>query len=196
MKFYVNDNEIDLTLENEKTVGEILSAFEVECEKNDATIVNITIDEKNIPADKIDDIYPTLLENINSISLQTIAKNDIIQALKQLASKFELFFQQIEQIPVQLQSSEGNKAIQTVTQFTEYFDILCHLISLCTLFPSLFSSFTIDGKDLNFFLKDFSPLLIDFENALKDQDTVLIGDLAEYEILPRLQNFVKATAIL
>lgn len=196
MNFYVNDNEIDLILENEKTVGEILSAFEAECEINDATIVNIAIDEKNIPAEKIDEIYPTPLETIHSLSIQTISKNDIIGALKQLSSKFELLFQQIEQIPVQLQGSESNKAIQTVTQFTEYFDILCHLISLCTLFPSLFSTFTIDEQDLNSFLKDFTPLLKDFENSLRDKDTVLIGDLAEYEILPRLQNFVKATAIL
>ncbi len=44
----------------------------------------------------------------------------------------------------------------------------------------------------NEFFADFSPILIDFEQALQNNDTVLIGDLSEYEICPRLKAISEA----
>ena len=40
--------------------------------------------------------------------------------------------------------------------------------------------------DFSDFFADFQPILKDFEDALKNNDTVTVGDLAEYEICPRL----------
>ena len=42
------------------------------------------------------------------------------------------------------------------------------------------------------FFNDFSPILADFEEALKNNDQVMIGDLSEYEICPRLQAISQA----
>ena len=42
------------------------------------------------------------------------------------------------------------------------------------------------AQKISDFLADFAPILSDFENAFKDKDTVLIGDLSEYEIAPRI----------
>ena len=64
----------------------------------------------------------------------------------------------------------------------------CHLAALASLFPETFTNTTIDGMNFNDFFKDFSPILADFEQALQNNDTVMIGDLAEYEICPRLQK--------
>ena len=44
------------------------------------------------------------------------------------------------------------------------------------------------------FLSSFSQILVDFEKALIDNDIVLIGDLAEYEIAPRLQSIALLSA--
>ena len=42
------------------------------------------------------------------------------------------------------------------------------------------------------FFKEFSPILEDFEQALKSNDTVTVGDLSEYEICPRLLDISKS----
>ena len=46
--------------------------------------------------------------------------------------------------------------------------------------------------NFNDFFKEFSPVLLDYEQALQSNDTVLIGDLSEYEICPRLQAISEA----
>ena len=51
---------------------------------------------------------------------------------------------------------------------------------------------TINGMNFKDFFEDFSPILHDFEDAMKNNDTVLIGDLSEYEICPRLKSISEA----
>ena len=56
----------------------------------------------------------------------------------------------------------------------------------------LIFTFNGDKSMLQDFFKEFSPVLLDYEQALQSNDTVLIGDLSEYEICPRLQAISEA----
>ena len=56
MDFYVNGNKIDIKLENEKTIGDVLRAFEEECAKNNATTISIFVDNEQVRADTFDEI--------------------------------------------------------------------------------------------------------------------------------------------
>ena len=67
---------------------------------------------------------------------------------------------------------------------------MCHVISLTPLFPETFNNIKIDDKNFSDFIKEFSPFLVDFENAIKENDTVTIGDIAEYEIKPRFESLI------
>ena len=60
--------------------------------------------------------------------------------------------------------------------------------------PFFYAYMTIKdvGKYFADFFEDFSPILHDFEDAMKNNDTVLIGDLSEYEICPRLKSISEA----
>mgnify|MGYP007070243453 FL=1 len=44
MRLKVNGQDIDVTLEDEKTVGDVLKSFEDEAAQNDATTVRIVLD--------------------------------------------------------------------------------------------------------------------------------------------------------
>ena len=50
----------------------------------------------------------------------------------------------------------------------------------------------VSFKNLSDFLSDLSPILKDFSDALENSDSVLLGDLSEYEICPRLESLSKA----
>ena len=86
------------------------------------------------------------------------------------------------------------KSYDIINRFAESFDILCHLATLSSLFPAKFDGKKIAEKSLAEFLKDFSPILTDFEDSLKNKDTVLTGDLAEYELKPRLEAYISDIA--
>jgi hypothetical protein len=54
------------------------------------------------------------------------------------------------------------------------------------------SRIMIGGAAMPSFYGDFNVVLRQLTEAFENKDAVLIGDLAEYEILPRMQNFFGA----
>lgn len=189
MDMYINAVKTDFTLENEKFVGDILKAFETDCEKNNATIIRISIDGENIPSEKLDDIFEHPIDGIKKLEIETVSENDVLNALSTVSDKVDYIIAELLQLPILLQSSKDARVAEIVTLFADEFNILCRLMALCSLFPQRFKNFTIEGQSVSIFLKDFTPILQEFENSLLSHDTVLTGDLAEYEIVPRLEAF-------
>ena len=81
---------------------------------------------------------------------------------------------------------------EALLKVADSIDNFCHIAALASLFPQDLGSTKIDGKFFGEFLQEFSPILSDFEQALSNNDTVLIGDLSEYEICPRLKSISQA----
>ena len=48
----------------------------------------------------------------------------------------------------------------------------------------------IDGVNVHDFFGDFLNILAEFEDAIKNSDSVMLGDLAEYEITPRIESII------
>lgn len=192
MKLMLNGQEIGFTLENEKTVGDFLRSLEVECEKNNATIIRITVNGSDIPADKIEGLNEVSVDDAECVEVTTISSSDIIQSMKDIIPQLESLSKDLEDLPVILQSGEAGKAGSIIKSFADIFDILCHLTTLTALFPDVFADKKIDDMSISDFIKSFSPILSDFENAFSSSDTVLTGDLAEYELKPRIESYINA----
>ena len=192
MEVYVNGNKIDITLEDEKTVGDVLRSFEEECARNKATTVSIFVDGSQVLATNFDIIAAKPLEAQTKFELGIITQTEVLDAFKQEAAKSRDVAAALEQVPVQLQGGKDKEANATIQAFTDLIDDICHTYTLSTLFPELHDAFSINGKKLANFFEDISAVLSDFEQALASKDTVLIGDLAEYEISPRLTAFAEA----
>ena len=189
MKIFINDNELDFSLENEKVCGEILNQLQVEFEKDNGTIFKIIIDDVEITAEEIEKYSQKSIDDVNTINIISVYAEDIKISLKDLALEIESLNQSFEELPVYLQGNNQAKVPEILTKFADNFSILCRLISLTAVFPEYFENIKIDDKNLSDFIRDFSPFLEDFENAIKDNDTVTIGDIAEYEIKPRFESF-------
>ena len=188
MDFYVNGEKIDVKLEDEKTIGDVLKSFEVTCEENNAAVIGISIDGKTITADIFDEESKKELSENTKIEFSIINVETIKDSFASLANLFNELSTKMEEVPVLLQKNETKLASESITKLADSINHFCHLAALASLFPETFTNTTIDGMNFNDFFKDFSPILADFEQALQNNDTVMIGDLAEYEICPRLQK--------
>lgn len=186
MEFYVNNEKIDIVLEDEKTVGDVLKSFESECEKNNATTINITLNGKNIGADDFDSIFEEPLKDDTKLELVIITKNEICSSFENQISDCESLSEQLLALPVKLQSGKDKEAGVLISKLADFIEKFCHTATLSALFPDLYAKLILDGKNVNDFFQDFSQILNDFEQAIASKDTVLMGDLAEYEISPRL----------
>ncbi|MCR5763442.1 MAG: hypothetical protein K6G00_08695 [Treponema sp.] len=196
MKLSVNGQNLDITLENEKTVGDILKSFEKEMEKNDATTVKIILDGKEIESSEFESILDKELTENTALDLSVISKIEIIESLHAISSDFSVLTEKLESIPVLLQSGKDKDASEIIEDLATKCNNFCHIGTMSMLFPDLYNKLLINGTSLNDFFKDLLPILSDFESALKDKDTVTIGDLSEYEMVPRLKSIVDAIKVV
>jgi hypothetical protein len=102
----------------------------------------------------------------------------ILRALKIQATK-------IENISVLLQTGKDHNAMQTLITFTELLEKVMRLyLSLKTTSPDKVNT-EIEGRSFENFMGDFNRVLGSLVEAFTAKDSVLIGDLLEYEIAPR-----------
>lgn len=192
MELFVNGEKIDITLEDEKTVGEVLKSFEKEAEKSDATTIGIFLNGKKVLADDFDEASKTPLEENTKIELTVLSKQDVIDSLEKSKDKFSSLAQKLPEVPVALQGGKDKEANTVIAELAEAIDDFCHTAALSALFPEVYSRIVIDGKSVTEFFEEFAPIAADFEQSLETKDSVTSGDLCEYEIAPRLELIAKA----
>ncbi len=191
MEFYLNDEKIDVTLEGEKTVGDVLKSFEITCEQNNAAVIGIQVNGKQITADLFDEEAKKELKDDTKFNFNVVTQQSIKESFKELSFLFKELALKLSEVPVALQSGRDKEAHTSIKNLADSIEEFCHIAALASLFQE-YTSITIDGNPFNEFFADFSPVLNDFEQALKTNDTVSIGDLAEYEICPRLNAISKS----
>ncbi len=188
MQLKINGENVDITLEDEKTVGQVLKAFEEEAAKNSATTTNINLDGKDISADEFDTILDLPLKDDTVIDLTVVSEIALAENFRMSAENFNGLQKKLSEISFLLQSGKDSEAGKIIAFLADEIDIFLHTSRLARLFPTLYAKVSIDGKDVNAFFEEFMPFLKDLEEALENKDTVTVGDLAEYEISPRLKQ--------
>ena len=194
MVLKVNGQPVDVTLEDEKTVGDVLKSFEDAISQNDATTVGIVLDGVTVSPDAFDEILGKELEDKTSLELTVLSKGEIISALKDISAKMSAL--SLGEIPVLLQAGKDKEAAALIDSLATECDAFFHTATMSSLFPDVYGKPEIDGTDFLGFFKDFLQILSDFKDAMEGNDTVTVGDLAEYEIGPRLKAVTQAITTL
>ncbi|MBO7637439.1 MAG: hypothetical protein J6S91_00525 [Treponema sp.] len=188
----VNGENVDITLDSEKTVGDFLKSFESEAAKNQATTTGIKLNGKEIPAEEIDGIMENELKDDTLNEQDVVSKPTVIESFHKCAASFEEIDSKLAEISVLLQSGKDRDASDTINFLATAMSDFVHVARMSVLFPELYEQISIDGKNLQAFFEEFSPILKDFEQAMESKDSVTVGDLSEYEISPRLKNVIQA----
>ena len=188
MDFFVNGEKLDITLQGEKTIGDVLRSFEVSCEQNKLATVSISVDGINISADQFDEVFKNELKDNTKIEVNVISEEAIKESFRMSAKEITDVIELLKNVPVEMQSGKDVHAKQTIIKLSDVMKAFCNTITWSSLFPETFGSIKVGENSLSEFLADLSPILKDFSDALENSDSVLIGDLAEYEICPRLES--------
>lgn len=188
MNFYINGNKIDAQIENEKTVGEVLQSFAQELKQNKSAIYSVSVDGKLIAPENYESAYESPLSENTKFEFSVISENDVKDSLAKLSEDLISIAKEIEQVPSLFINGKGKEANESITKVADAIDSFCQISALKSFFPETFTNKMIGDMTISEFFEDFSPVLTDFENALQTNDTVLVGDLCEYEISPRLQK--------
>jgi hypothetical protein len=112
--------------------------------------------------------------------------------MRKAAALFDGRAEELADIPVLLQTGKEDRAMKTVLFFIEIFNKVIRVIPELRRTGIDTASITVDGQAMPEFYGSFNDVLRQLTDAFEHKDTVLIGDLAEYEILPRMTSFFTA----
>jgi hypothetical protein len=195
---YINGIEADITLDTEKTLGDVLASLDREFDAHDAAIIGVELEGSQIPEADIDNALGRDIAGIQTLSLAVMTAPEVLEAMKGLCADFEALAARLEDVPVQLQSGKQGDAATAIRDAADTINTFCFYGRALNLFGGAeagqgkFDSLLVEGKPLADFFADFTPILQDFCGALENSDIVMIGDLAEYEIKPRVSALANA----
>ncbi len=131
-----------------------------------------------------------LLEYFRNLEVIIQDRLDEVQApveeLKKVIETLDQLVPVLEELPVLLQTGKDHEAMQHIITFTELSGKLTRLIPYVRLHTGI--DIAGDGKEGTFgqLYQELNPVLDELTEAFSSLDAVLIGDLVEYEIAPRI----------
>jgi hypothetical protein len=92
----------------------------------------------------------------------------------------------LEELPLDMQTGKDRRAAETVQLFSHTAEKVLRLLHLLSVQGLALETLAIDRLPFYEFIGAFSATLKELLSAYTSQDVVLVGDLAEYELAPRL----------
>jgi len=133
-------------------------------------------------ADRLEPIFRERLEEIL----------DPAAAMRSASRLYESERESLRDVPVRLQTGKDAEAMRSILLFVEIFHKANRILPELGRAGADTSSLRIDGKPIPEFYESFNRVLRQLMEAFETKDSVLIGDLAEYEIVPRMNAFFDA----
>jgi len=114
-------------------------------------------------------------------------------AMRSAENLFNALKADLMEVPVRIQTGKDAEAMRTMVLVVE---LINKTVRILPDFSRLFGdsgNMMIGDKNIREFYDDFNSVLRELMGAFEHKDSVLIGDLAEYEILPRMNLFFEST---
>jgi len=96
------------------------------------------------------------------------------------------------ELPLDIQTGKDQRAAETVQLFARTGEKLFRILFVLELEGLSLDNFIIDTFPARVFIDEFNVALKELSAAFENRDTVLVGDIAEYELSPRLLKFYEA----
>jgi len=270
MRIFINDKPADITLDTEKTLGDVLQGIDLWVSQTGNRIQGISLDGEILENDKLAGNLSMDIQRINKLevavrswrelaaeALETLLgtcehfinaqfdeRNQIKQdweksaASRFLATDIKDIFDlagfvlsgegisasdlatlieerkreltdpaaetaaietlvkgvavRMEELPLDIQTGKDQRAAETVQLFARTGEKLFRIFFLLKPEWGSLDTFTIEDLPARNFIDDFNAALRELSAAYENRDTVLAGDIAEYELAPRLLQFYTA----
>jgi hypothetical protein len=96
----------------------------------------------------------------------------------------------LEDLPLDIQTGKDGEAVETISVFSTLAEKLFRLVFLFNYYGAALEHIEVPVPDGYLNLKDyigeFNTALKELASAFENNDTVLVGDISEYELSPRL----------
>ena len=195
MVIKINGEELSYTLENEKTLGEVLGSIEEACCREHETIVQISVDGKGLTSQELDLLFTQPVDTDIIIELSTFSGAEIRNYMKGLMKELSGYAEEFEQIPVYMQTGKDVQVLNLLGTFSEKLNELYRSLLLSDV-TELPIDIRIEEKSIHEYQKDITALLHDIVSSIEEKDIIQVGDLAEYELAPLVKTLINGVSLI
>ena len=98
----------------------------------------------------------------------------------------------LEDLPLDIQTGKDARAAETVNIFSGTAEKIFRIINILKMEGYPVKDITADNTPIDAFIAEFNTALEELLAAYEQSDSVLVGDIAEYEMAPRLHKLYSA----
>jgi hypothetical protein len=137
--------------------------------------------------------YLEILSQINILLLERIKEfTHPLESLKSAGIILNKSVEEISEVAIQLQTGQDQLAMGSVIRFIELSQKMIRIFHILQEAKNYnLTELKLENKDFKDFYTDLNSILNELSEAFIANDTVLIGDLLEYEIAPRLERLIE-----
>jgi hypothetical protein len=117
------------------------------------------------------------------------------EALESAGPLVEALARRLEDLPLDIQTGKEGRAAETMGLFSTLAEKLFRLFNLLRIGGFFPENLEVEGSPIRDFIAEFDAAIKELIQAYEGRDTVLVGDLAEYELAPRLLRFYTAIKV-
>jgi len=114
------------------------------------------------------------------------------EELEKSTASMELITRRLEELPLDMQTGKDQRAAETIQLFSGMAEKLFRIFLIHKTEGLSLEDFKIDGLSVKVFMDEFGSTLKELFSAYGNRDTVLVGDIAEYELAPRFMKLFSA----
>ena len=193
MVIKINGEELSYTLENEKTLGEVLGSIEEACCREHETIVQVAVDGKVLTSHEVDLLFKQPVDTDITIDLSTFSGTEIRNYMKALMQDLSKYADDFEQIPVYMQTGKDVQVLNLLGTFSEKLNELYRSLLLSDI-TELPIDMQIEEKSIHEYQKEINALLQNIVSSIEEKDIIQVGDLAEYELAPLVKTLINGVS--
>ena len=193
MVIKINGEKLSYTLENEKTVGEVLGSIEEACCREHETIVQVAVDGKVLTSHEVDLLFKQPVDTDITIDLSTFSGTEIRNYMKALMQDLSKYADDFEQIPVYMQTGKDVQVLNLLGTFSEKLNELNRSLLLSDI-TELPIDMQIEEKSIHEYQKEITALLQNIVSSIEEKDIIQVGDLAEYELAPLVKTLINGVS--
>ena len=144
-----------------------------------------TKEEQEVAVAKIDSLLNNLIEIIEEM-------NNPFKTIQKLARKIKISSQDISEVSILLQTGKDREAMNILVAFSDTLQKFLRIFLILKENKNIdINHLTILDMSFEKYYNELNGFLKELIDAFQINDSVLIGDLLEYEIAPRLEGLIQ-----
>ena len=171
----------------------MLGGIEEACCREHETIVQVTVDGKELTSQELDLLFKQPVDSDITIELSTFSGAEIRNYMKGLTQDLSKYADDFEQIPVYMQTGKDVQALNLLGTFSEKLNELYRSLLLSDI-TQLPIDIQIEEKSIHEYQKEITALLHDIVSSIEEKDIIQVGDLAEYELAPLVKTLINGVS--